>query len=130
MTGITNRQGIVAAAPNGPIIPDVVKFAARAVPEPAAGAVLVRCRIASVDPGNRSYLSVPTYRPQVMPGEVMLGYAIAEVVRSRHPGFEPGTSSRVGSAGRTTLRSPERRCSKSTAGRTWPIWSVFSERPG
>jgi NADPH-dependent curcumin reductase CurA len=68
----------------------VFKLVERAVPEPAEGEVLVRCRLVSVGPGDSAYLSGPTYQLQVMCGELMCKFAIAEVVGSRHSGFEPG----------------------------------------
>jgi NADPH-dependent curcumin reductase CurA len=50
------------------------------VPTPAPGEILVRTILISIDPANRMWMNGETYRPQLETGEVMAGYALAEVV--------------------------------------------------
>jgi NADPH-dependent curcumin reductase len=50
----------------------------------------MRVRLVSIDPANRLYLAMQAYRRQVVPGDVMAGFGIAEVVESRDPRFRKG----------------------------------------
>jgi NADPH-dependent curcumin reductase CurA len=86
-----NRQVVLAELPgSGPL--RVEHFAARdgARPEPGPGELLVRPIVLSIDSANRAWMSGPTYRPQLVAGDVMAGYALAEVAESRDPAFAPG----------------------------------------
>jgi len=44
----------------------------------------------SIDPANRGWMRGRTYREQVMPGDVMHGFTLSEVVSSTVDGFKPG----------------------------------------
>ncbi len=87
---MTNRQWIFARAPNGAVSPDCFEWREAPVPVPGPGEVLVRTRMLSLDPANRAWMNGPSYREQVMPGDVMHGFTLGEVVASNVPEFTTG----------------------------------------
>ncbi len=60
------------------------------IPEIGQGQTLVRNRLISLDPANRVYLTMETYRPKVNIGDVMAGFGIGEVLESTDSRFQPG----------------------------------------
>jgi len=85
-----NRQWIFTRAPDGAVTPDIFERREAPVPDVGPGEVLVRTRLLSLDPANRAWMRGRTYREQVMPGDVMHGFTIGEVVASNASGFEAG----------------------------------------
>lgn len=85
-----NRQWIFLRNPEGAVTPDVFEWREGVVPAVSTGQVLVRNRMLSLDPANRAWMRGPTYRQQVLPGEVMHGFTLSEVVESDDPGFAAG----------------------------------------
>ncbi len=67
-------------------------FEQKTAPIPAVndGQVLIRTVLISIDAAMRAWMRGPTYRPQVMPGEVMPAYVLAEVVESKYDGLAKG----------------------------------------
>ncbi|WP_354702496.1 NADP-dependent oxidoreductase [Paraconexibacter sp. AEG42_29] len=61
------------------------------VPTPGPGEALVRTVLLSVDPANRAWMNGPTYRPQLVAGDVMAAYALAEVVDPGKSALAPGS---------------------------------------
>ncbi len=90
MTERTNRQWLLARRPTGPVSAEDFRLETRPAPVPGDGEVLVRNLYLSVDPTQRTWIAGDTYLPAVRIGDVMRSFAAAEVVESRHPGFEPG----------------------------------------
>lgn len=86
----TNRQWIFAQPPQGALTEATFRWQEAPMPQPAAGEVLVRTRMLSLDPANRAWMNGATYREQVMPGDVMHGFTLGEVVASNVPDFAPG----------------------------------------
>ena len=86
-----NLEIVLARRPEGRLTPDHFEARAAAVPEPGPGEVLVRTLYLSIDPANRAWMSpVPTYVAPVKPGDVMAGFALAQVVRSNDPALQTG----------------------------------------
>jgi NADPH-dependent curcumin reductase CurA len=85
-----NTQIILVEKPTGKLTE--AHFASRQapIPTPEDGQVLLRSVLLSQDAANRAWMQGATYRSAVNPGDVMAGYAIAEVVESRAPGFAAG----------------------------------------
>jgi NADPH-dependent curcumin reductase CurA len=70
---------------------DVLRFEDRAVPAPAAGEVLLRPILLSLDPSNLMWLKLePGWMEDVRIGDVMKGPAIAAVEQSNDAGLAPG----------------------------------------
>jgi NADPH-dependent curcumin reductase CurA len=84
-----NRQILLAERPTGPLAPEHFAATTAPVPEPGPGEVLCRTILLSIDPANRAWMQGRTYRDQIGSGEVMSGFALAEVVAGDGPA--PGT---------------------------------------
>lgn len=90
MTG-TNKTWVLAEHPTG--MPDdrTFRLEEREIPDLSDGQVLGRSRWLSVDPYMRGRISKQAnYAGGVSVGEAMHGGAVAEVVESRHPDWQPG----------------------------------------
>ncbi|MDW3206628.1 MAG: NADP-dependent oxidoreductase [Alphaproteobacteria bacterium] len=90
MTG-TNKTWVLAEHPTG--MPDdrTFRLEEREIPDLSDGQVLGRSRWLSVDPYMRGRISKQAnYAGGVSVGEAMHGGAVAEVVESRHPAWQPG----------------------------------------
>jgi NADPH-dependent curcumin reductase CurA len=85
-----NRRWIFARPLDGPLSETHFERGDAPVPALRQGQALMRVRLVSIDPANRLYLAMQAYRPQVMPGNVMAGFGIAEVIESKDPRFRPG----------------------------------------
>ena len=87
----TNRQWKLARYPDG--MPEAGDWVLdeSPVPEPAPGQVLLASRFLDVAPYMRGRISPQkNYAAGVSPGDVMIGGAVAEVVRSEVDGYAPG----------------------------------------
>lgn len=76
----------------GPLTADVYSWESRAMPELADGELLVRTIYLSIDAGSRAQLDDRSdYVIKAVPGKVLgSSGAVAEVVQSRHPHWQPG----------------------------------------
>jgi NADPH-dependent curcumin reductase CurA len=87
---MTNRQIIVTELPTGELTPENFALSETAMPVPAAGEVLLRVILMSIDAANRSWMQGATYRAAVNAGDAMPTYAICEVVESNSPKLAAG----------------------------------------
>lgn len=85
-----NRRWIYAERPSGAVGPEHFQFVETQIPTPGPGQALARIRALSIDPAQRAWMMTRTYRPQLVPGEVMAAFGIAEVISSNAPGLAPG----------------------------------------
>jgi len=85
-----NRQWIFKARPSGAVSVEHFAWREAPLPVPGDGEVLIRTRLLSIDPANRAWMNGATYRDQLAGGSVMDGFALGEVVESRHGAFAPG----------------------------------------
>lgn len=85
-----NRQVLLAETPKGKLGAEHFRLTESAIPVAKDGEVLVRVRYISLDAANRAWMQGATYRAAVEAGTVMAGGAVAEVVSSKAPGFNPG----------------------------------------
>lgn len=85
-----NHQVVLTRLPENRLTVD--HFAVREAPMPAVGDGQVLCRtvLLSIDAANRAWMQGATYRDPITGGQVMAGFALAEVVESNDPGFAPG----------------------------------------
>ena len=74
-----NRQVILAALPEGPLVESHFAAAESSVGTPGPGQVLVRNILLSIDPANRAWMQARTYRDQLRPGNVVAGFSVGEV---------------------------------------------------
>lgn len=87
---MTNRQIVVAELPKGALTPANFALSETAMPVPAAGEVLLRVILMSIDAANRSWMQGATYRAAVNAGDAMPTYAICEVMQSNSPKLAVG----------------------------------------
>jgi NADPH-dependent curcumin reductase CurA len=87
----TNPTWVLKSFPSGMPVPGDFALEDRAIPEPAAGQVLVATRWLSVDPYMRARLSsTKNYAAGQKIGEMMEGGGVGEVISSDSPDFRPG----------------------------------------
>jgi NADPH-dependent curcumin reductase CurA len=88
-----NRQLLLKRRPEGLVTHDDFEAVDAAMPEPADGEVLVAVRYLGLDATVRTWLSrAEGYIPPVEIGEVVRCSGIGEVLVSRVPALEPGTT--------------------------------------
>jgi NADPH-dependent curcumin reductase len=86
-----NRQWLLKSRPSGMVEPSNFEWSEQQVPAPAEGEFLARNLYLSLDPAMRTWMTAArSYIPPVELGEVMRGACVAEVVESRHEGFQAG----------------------------------------
>lgn len=85
-----NTQIILLEKPTGKLTEAHFESRHAPIPTPQDGQVLLRSVLLSQDAANRAWMQGATYRSAVNPGDVMAGYAIAEVLESRAPGISKG----------------------------------------
>lgn len=91
MTATLNRRIVLASRPVGAPIAENFRLESVPVATPAAGEVLVRTRLLSLDPYMyRRMIDGPSYDPPLALGDVMVGSTVGRVVESRRDGYAPG----------------------------------------
>jgi NADPH-dependent curcumin reductase CurA len=91
MANDIQRSVVLKKRPTGEPGPEHFEVISAPVPQPGAGQVLTRTIWLSIDPYMRGRLrEQQTYAAPVMPGEVMTGETIGEVIASADPGFAVG----------------------------------------
>lgn len=86
----TNRQWIYSKPVSGSLKLDNFTLEENPIPKLRQGQVLVRNKLISLDPANRTYFVMQVYRPQLQLGDVMAGFGVGEVVESTDMRFQPG----------------------------------------
>ena len=86
----SNRQVILESTPQGVPTPENFSLRNTPMPEPGADEVLCRTRYLSLDPYMRSQIAGRHPSGAVVPGDVMKGETVGEVVRSNVTSFSPG----------------------------------------
>jgi len=88
----TSRRIVLAGRPEGGrVTAELFRLEEGPRPAPGDGEVLLRVLYLSLDPAMRGWISeTPNYRDPVAVGEVMPGFAVAEVAASKHPDYAGG----------------------------------------
>ena len=85
-----NRQWIYSKPITGKLETDNFSLRESPLPKIRQGQALIRNKLISLDPANRVYFAMRTYRPQIQLGDVMAGFGIGEVVESTDGRFKRG----------------------------------------
>lgn len=86
-----NRQWLLDHYPQGPATEACWRLSEAPVPQPGPGQIMVKLRWLSLDPYMRGRISpAASYAAGVVPGDVMQGGGVGEVVASNHPDWKPG----------------------------------------
>jgi NADPH-dependent curcumin reductase CurA len=86
-----NQQILLIERPQGKLEERHFKAIDETIGEPGPGEVLCRTVLLSIDPANRAWMRGRTYRDQLSEGDVMAGFALAEVVAENGSGIPVGT---------------------------------------
>lgn len=86
-----NRQIILESVPHGALREADFRLQSAPTPEPGDGELLIKTLYMSLDAANRAYMQGPTYRDQVVAGDVMPTYAIGRVIQSRDASVPAGS---------------------------------------
>jgi NADPH-dependent curcumin reductase CurA len=85
------QQIVLASRPTGEPVAENFRLERRPMPIPADGELLVQARYLSLDPYMRGRMNdAQSYAKPVEIGEPMEGETVAEVIKSRHPDYQPG----------------------------------------
>ena len=84
------KQFILREAPDAKLNVSNFELQEVELPKPVDGQVLVRNILLSIDAANRTWMQGRTYRDQVIAGDVMPSYSVAEIIESKDPEFEKG----------------------------------------
>ena len=86
-----NQRVLFARRPHGLPVPEDFAHDAVPIPEPAPGQFLVRNLYLAIEPYYRNVMKgMALYGKPLVPGDVMFGETLSEVVASRHDGFAAG----------------------------------------
>jgi len=85
-----NTQIVLVERPTGQLQESHFEVRQSEMPSAGEGEVLLRSVLLSLDAANRAWMQGATYKSAVEAGDVMHGYAIAEVVDSRSPDHAKG----------------------------------------
>ena len=85
-----NLQIHLREAPTGALTEAHFERQIAPIPTIGDGEILIKTILISIDAAMRAWMRGPTYRPQVMPGDVMPAYVLAEVIESKADGFQAG----------------------------------------
>ena len=84
------KQFILKEAPDAKLHVSNFELQEVDLPKPEDGQVLVRNILLSIDAANRTWMQGRTYRDQVVAGDVMPSYSVAEILESKDPEFKKG----------------------------------------
>ncbi|MBL0123673.1 MAG: NADP-dependent oxidoreductase [Betaproteobacteria bacterium] len=86
-----NRRILLARVPRGLPVPADFAHDEIEVVKPSAGQFLSRTIFLSLDPYYRNVMkNSPVYSDRLAPGDVMIGETVAQVIESRHDGYQAG----------------------------------------
>src|SRR5438552_1989832 len=85
-----NRQLRLQNRPKGLLAPGDLQPVEEPVAPLSDGQALARVKYLSIDPTMRVWMAADTYLPAVAIGEVMRAFGLAEIIESRHPGYQKG----------------------------------------
>lgn len=87
-----NCQWRVARCPVGNVVPEDFEWVVTDIPEPGAGEVLLKTHYLGLAPVMRMYMTgaSPPGETSLEIGDVIHGRGVAQIVKSRHPGWREG----------------------------------------
>lgn len=85
-----NLQWVVASTPQGKVGLEHFKLVEGEAPVHAPNTVLLRNLMVAVEPANAVWMKTKSYIPQLMPGDLVPGFGIGEVIASDAGAFSVG----------------------------------------
>ncbi|MDB9762524.1 NADP-dependent oxidoreductase [Alphaproteobacteria bacterium] len=90
MSSLTNKQIYLKSSPKDKLLEDNFEFKNSKVKNLDHNQVLVEVVYISIDAANRAWMQGRTYRSQILPGDVMGGYALGKVIATNNNNFNIG----------------------------------------
>ena len=87
---IKNTQVFLKETPKGKLLKSHFEIKNTSIKPPVRGEVLIEIEYISIDAANRAWMQGRTYREQILPGNLMAGYAIGKVIDSKSELFKIG----------------------------------------
>ena len=87
---IKNTQVFLKETPKGKLLKSHFEIKNTSIKPPLRGEVLIEIEYISIDAANRAWMQGRTYREQILPGNLMAGYAIGKVIDSKSELFKIG----------------------------------------
>jgi NADPH-dependent curcumin reductase CurA len=90
ISSLTNKQIYLKSSPKDKLLEDNFEFKNSKVKNLDQNEVLVEVVYISIDAANRAWMQGRTYRSQILPGDVMGGYALGKVIATNNNSFNIG----------------------------------------
>ena len=90
ISSLTNKQIYLKSSPKDKLLEDNFEFINSKVKDLDHNQVLVEVVYISIDAANRAWMQGRTYRSQILPGDVMGGYALGKVIATNNNNFNIG----------------------------------------
>ena len=90
ISSLTNKQIYLKRSPKDKLLEDNFEFINSKVKDLDHNQVLVEVVYISIDAANRAWMQGRTYRSQILPGDVMGGYALGKVIATNNNNFNIG----------------------------------------
>ncbi len=88
---LKNKQIFLSKSPTDKLLKQHFELKISNVPTLSTEEILIETKIISIDAANRAWMQGKTYRDQVLPGDVMGGYALGKVIASNDNNYEVGS---------------------------------------
>lgn len=88
ITSLKNKQIYLMENPKDKLLKEHFEIKVNNIRELKENEILVETKYISIDAANRAWMQGRTYRDQVLPGDVMGGYALGKVIASRNNNFK------------------------------------------
>ena len=90
ISSLTNKQIYLKSSPKDKLLEDNFEFKNSKLKDLDPNQVLVEVVYISIDAANRAWMQGRTYRSQILPGDVMGGYALGKVIATNNNNFNIG----------------------------------------
>ena len=90
ISSLTNKQIYLKSSPKDKLLEDNFEFKNSKVKDLDHNQVLVEVVYISIDAANRAWMQGRTYRSQILPGDIMGGYALGKVIATNNNNFNIG----------------------------------------
>jgi len=90
ISSLTNKQIYLKSSPKDKLLEDNFEFKSSKVENLDNNQVLVEVIYISIDAANRAWMQGRTYRSQILPGDLMGGYALGIVIAANNSDFNIG----------------------------------------
>jgi len=87
---LKNKQIFLKETPQDKLSNAHFEIRTSEIPSPADGQILIETLYISIDAANRAWMQGRTYRDQILPGNLMAGFALGKVIETKNNNFNVG----------------------------------------